>query len=75
MSQKRLDSAIKFSKPSTLKDLQSFLGLVNYFKDHLRDHSLIARPLYQMVANATKLINKALTWDEATTDSFDKRKE
>ena len=28
-----------------------------------------------MVANATKLINKALTWDDATNDSFDKLKE
>jgi hypothetical protein len=28
-----------------------------------------------MVANATKLINKALTWDDATNDSFDKLNE
>ena len=49
--------------------------MVNYFKDHLRDHSLIARPLYQMVVNATKLINKSLIWNDATTDSFDKLKE
>jgi len=69
MSQERLDSA-RFSKPLTLKDFQSFLGLVNYFKD-LSD-SLFARPLYQMVTYATKLINMALKWDDETTASFDK---
>ena len=74
MSEK-LDSAFNFSKPSTLKDLQSFLGLVNYFKNYLRDHSFIARPLYQMVANATKLINKGINWDEETNTSFDKPKD
>jgi hypothetical protein len=49
MSKKRIESATSFSKPNSLKELQSFLGLVNYFKDHLRDHSAIAKPLYDMV--------------------------
>jgi hypothetical protein len=36
MSQKRIEGTIAFAEPSMLKELQSFLGLVNYFKDHLR---------------------------------------
>ena len=60
MSKKRIESAISFRKPTSPKELQSFLGLVNYFKDHLRDHSAIAKPLYDTwsrLLHATKLNN------------------
>ena len=35
--------------PKTAKDLKSFLGLVSYYRDHLRDHSTIVQPLYQCI--------------------------
>jgi len=54
MSQKRIESNITFYKPTSLKELQSFMGIVNYFKDHLRDHSAVAKPLYDMVDSTTK---------------------
>ena len=44
MSEKRIEGAIAFTTPRTLKELQSFLGLINYFKDHLRDYSLMPVP-------------------------------
>jgi hypothetical protein len=50
MSQKRVESAINFAKPTTLTELQSFLGLVNYFRDHIHQHSTIAHPLHLMVS-------------------------
>ena len=62
MSKKRIESAISFSKPNSLKELQSFLGLVNYFKDHLRDHSAFAKPLYDMVTVTTRNKIKQPTW-------------
>ena len=39
MSQARIDGTIEFTKPATLKELSSFLGSVNYFRDHLGNHS------------------------------------
>jgi len=62
MFKKRIESAISFSKPNSLKELRSVLGLVNYFKDHLRDHSAIAKPLYDMVTVTTRNKIKLLTW-------------
>ena len=70
MSQKRIEGAIAFTTPRTLKELQSFLGLINYFKDHIRDHALIARPLYQLVAEVTKSGHKNLTWNEQYDAAF-----
>ena len=49
MSQTRIENTIAFCKPTSLKELQSFMWVVNYFKDHLRDHSAVAKPLYEMV--------------------------
>ena len=67
MSQKRIESTIAFCKHTSLKELQSFMGAVNYFKGHLRDHSAAAKPLYEMVAFATKQKTKALYW---TTEGY-----
>jgi len=55
MSQKRIERTIAFCKPTSLKELQSF-------KDHLRDHSAVAKPLYDMVASTTKQKIKSLAW-------------
>jgi hypothetical protein len=54
ISKKRTESPISFSKPNSLKELQSFLGLVNYFKDHQREHSAISKPLYDMATVTTR---------------------
>ena len=32
-----------------MKELRSYLGLANYFRDHIRNHSIIAQPLQRMV--------------------------
>jgi transposase InsO family protein len=75
MTQKRIESTIAFAQPKSLKELQSFLGLVNYFKDHLRDHSTIAYPLHQMVTAATKHSHKTLTWTTDGHESFQRLKQ
>ena len=50
------------------------MGVVNYFKDHLRDHSAVAKPLYEMVALATKQKTKALSWITEGYVAFEKLK-
>ena len=44
MSQKQIEEEIAFTTPQTLKEQQSFLGLINYFKDHIRDHAHMSVP-------------------------------
>jgi len=31
------------------------MGVVNYFKDHLRDHSAVAKPLYKWMLSVSEL--------------------
>jgi hypothetical protein len=41
----KTDAVFQTPLPKTEKDLKSFLGLANYFRDHIKDYSTMARPL------------------------------
>ena len=69
MSQARINSIIAFTQPATQKELSSFLGLVNYFRDHLRSHSRHSHHLHDMVAAANKHATKTITWKRRYRDS------
>ena len=53
-SRTKFDSVIEFIKPTNLKELRSFIGLVNYFRDHIQDHSVVTRPMQQMIVEGDK---------------------
>jgi len=74
MYQKRIESTIDVYKPTSPKELQPFMGADYYFKDHLHDHSAVEKPLYDMVALATKQKTKALSWTTEGYVAFEKLK-
>jgi hypothetical protein len=74
MTQKRIESTINFVKPTTLTELQSFLGLVNYFRDHIHQHSTVAHPLHLMVTSATFQRSKRIIWTTDGDRAFDSLK-
>ena len=48
-SKKKKESIVHFKLLENQKELHSFLGLANYFRDHIRNHSIIVHPLHDMV--------------------------
>ena len=60
MSQKRVESTIDVILPTNLKELYSFIGLVNYFHDHIPHHATVAKPLTQMVSVANQSKPKSI---------------
>jgi hypothetical protein len=70
MSQKRIQSTIQFEKPTTLTELYSFLGLVNYFRDHIPQHSAVAHSLHNMVSVANQQTSKKIVWTEQANGDF-----
>jgi transposase InsO family protein len=45
----KIEAVLNFPTPKEdLGQLQSFLGMVGYFKKHIKDYALIAKPLYDM---------------------------
>ncbi len=69
MSDSKRLKVIEFKKPVVAKGLKSFLGLANYFRDHIRNHSLIVRPLQDMIRNYKK--GHRLQWSEETNKAFE----
>jgi hypothetical protein len=54
-SKTKFASVIDFIKPSNMKELRSFVGLVNYFRDHIENHSVAIHPLQQMITEGDKI--------------------
>ena len=69
-SEVKRGEVLDFPLPTTHKELKSFLGLANYFRDHVKNHSMITQPLQGMVTNYTK--NKPLKWTDELIATFHK---
>ena len=69
MSQTKIRSVLDFPKPIIAKQLKSFLGLVNYFRDFIRNQSSIVHPLHQLILNYNK--TKKIIWTLEADACFD----
>ena len=47
MSAKKINSVLDFPKPTVNTQLRSFLGLANYFKEFVPNHSNVVSPLFK----------------------------
>jgi hypothetical protein len=59
----------EWKRPETTKELQRFLGLVNYYQEFIRDLAKIGRPLYEIKDK------KELDWTEEKKVAFKKIQE
>ena len=55
--------------PQCVKDIQSFLGHAGFYRRFIRDFSIIARPLCNLLAK-----DVPFAWSQACEDAFDKLK-
>ena len=49
VSQKQIKGVVDFPQPLVNTQLRSFLGFVNYFRDHVPNHSDTVAPLTKMI--------------------------
>jgi RNase H-like domain found in reverse transcriptase len=69
MSTKKINSVLDFPKPTVNTQLRSFLGLANYFKDFVPNHSNVVSPLFKMIDHsATK--QTSLKWTKDGEAAF-----
>jgi hypothetical protein len=68
MSREKLHKVVSFAKPRVSKELKSFLGLANYFRDHIRNHALIVKPLQALLLGYKK--HKPIQWTEEANQAF-----
>jgi hypothetical protein len=51
ISEKKCQTINNFPEPKLAQGLKSFLGMVNYFRDFVQNHSDIIRPLQNLFLN------------------------
>jgi hypothetical protein len=73
MSLDKIRKVLDFPKPILAKSLKSFLGLTNYFRDHVRNYSLITYPLPRMLTDYVR--SRPLMWDPTTEGAFNEIKD
>jgi hypothetical protein len=68
----KLDSVLNFPRPETKKQMKSFIGLANYFRDHIANHSNRVQPLQDLVMNYTKSHSShKLQWTPESNKAFE----
>ena len=73
-SREKLQGVLDFKLPTTSTQLQSFLGLSNYFRDHVRNVADLESPLRDLL-KTSKGKHSQLTWSESDKAAFQKLKE
>ena len=68
----RINPLVTASKPSTVKQLRSWLGASKQLSAGLKDYAIVFHPLEQMAAG--KNSSEKLSWTEESEASFDKAK-
>ncbi len=71
MDDKKIHSVVNWLQPTTLKELQRFLGFANFYRRFIRNFITVAAPLTSM----TKKGNQRLTWSPAAHQAFRTLKE
>ena len=73
MSQSEIQLVLDFPCPTESKQLKNFLGLVNYFRDFIRNQSTIVRSLHALLTNYQK--TERIVWTPEATSAFNEIKE
>ena len=63
-----VEAIVRFPQPETLKSLQSFLGMANYYRRFVKNYSQRALPLTQALRNASN--SRPIIWDNAMHAAF-----
>ena len=67
----KVDAVRRFERPRSVRALQRFLGLVNFYRRFLPGNATTLRSLTDALAGAPR----QLTWSDAMTSSFEKTKQ
>ena len=69
MNPNKTKEIVVWEKPTTMKELQYFLGLVNYYRRFIKNCSKIPKPLTEITKNVP------FRWSENTQNAFEELKE
>jgi len=69
MQKEKVEGVLNWPAPRSIKEVQKFLGLANYYRRFIKDFARIAAPLYMLVRKEQKW-----KWEEEQEEAFEKLK-
>ena len=63
---KKVEAVVSWSIPTSRKEVESFLGFVNYHRNHIKDYAELAALLYQITGKKAEF-----HWDQAQQMAFE----
>ncbi|MGL5200451.1 MAG: RNase H-like domain-containing protein, partial [Aeromonas veronii] len=70
MDDQKVQAVVNWPIPTTIKELQRFLGFANFYRRFIRNFSLVATPLTSMLRKG----GSGLMWSTAASEAFQKLK-
>ncbi|KEP45803.1 putative Transposon Tf2-1 polyprotein, partial [Rhizoctonia solani 123E] len=70
VDQEKVTAALKWAAPKNVKNVQEFLGFVNFYRRFISDFNKVAKPLYNLLKK-----DSTWTWGESEQGAFDGLKE
>jgi hypothetical protein len=70
MSPEKVEAVLEWKSPSSLTEVQSFLGFANFYRRFIQDYSRVARPLTEL----TKSSAKDWSWNPEAEHAFQELK-
>jgi hypothetical protein len=68
-AQAKLDKVLDFPITCTIKEVRGFIGLANYFSEHVKDLTLLLRPIRGVLNRYEK--EGSLIWEDEQTEAFE----
>ena len=65
----KIDGVINFPRPTTKQGLKKFIGLVNYFRNHVKDSSILTAPLEELAKPYRA--KEEVVWTDETKEVFE----
>ena len=72
-SREKISEVADFPVPTSVKMVRAFLGLCNFFREHVRGHSLIDREIRKVVTHYDS--TKKFVWSDEASNAFKNLKE
>lgn len=68
--QHRVQAILDYSRPKTMIQLRRFLGMLNYYRRHIKHAATTQAPLNELLKDSRKNDKRPITWTTTSHDAF-----
>ncbi|CAG4987669.1 unnamed protein product [Parnassius apollo] len=67
----KVRAIIDYAKPKTIEELRRFLGMINFYREHIPKAAEIQAPLHAYLHNTKKKDKTSIEWNDEATKAFE----